>query len=1196
MIRWKIFRFEFAYQLGRISTWLCVAVLLALTFGMSQVITPGDGVYPNNTFLITALTVIGIILWLLMGASIAGKAAARDVQERIHHLIYSTPVSKLDYLCGKFLAAFAVNALLILSLPVGILLFFYLPGTEHGELLPFRPSVYLNVYFLIALPTVFVTTALQFTFAALSRKVMTSYLASLLLAIFPQLIAMSAAKLLGSWDLVELLDPIGVAGVIGSEMQTWTAPDKNTRLIALEGMFLLNRILWLGAATGVLWLTYRRFSFTNPVTNSWWSRFEKRPKPQAETSAEVVVSGADTITVPHVQRSFGFATQFWQLLTMTRASFGMVARNPVGLTLVGAIALASAVFGFSIMTENGIPLLPTTQQVIGYLAAPVGNVSSPWVVIPLLIMYFAGELVWRERDAGLGDVADAAPVPDWVLFTGKFMGLGLIILVWLVLLMACGIGMQLILGYDTFEMDLYLKTLLGLQLVDYVLFALLALVAHVVVNQKHIGYLVALLVFSFIAFPSKFGVEHSMLIFGEDPGWWYTDMRGFGPTLGPWLWFKLYWTAWALLLIVGGRLLWVRGREQNLKHRLRLAQRRITRPTAWVTMIGTGLVFTTGSFIFYNTNVLNEYTRDADIIEWKAEYERRYGQYRNVTQPQLTATKLQVELYPDQQEVKIRGAYTLVNRSTVAIDSIHLGSEPGAELGEVSFIRPVAEVLIDRKLGYRIYALKEPLLPGDSLQVDFEVHYKQVGFRHSATKPLVVENGTFFTNYDLLPAIGYQRYREINDAYNRKKHQLAARPALPSLYDLDARKKPFSTDQTTFEAIVGTAMNEVAVAPGVLHKAWANDGRRYFHYKTNAPIGSEYAILSANYKVTECKWNDVAIRVYSHPGHNQNIERMLRSVKASLDYYTEQFGPYPFEFFTLVEGAGPGGGASADAGIVYFGEQYALLNPDDSPGSFDLPYYIMAHEMAHQWWGLARLTPAYVEGAGVLIESLSVYAGMQVLEKKYGDSHLRQYVNYLHSSYAMPRSLVSATLLQANEEFLYYKKGGLALYALSKYIGKDKVNGALRNLLQRRTSGELLLPTTLDLYEELCQVTPDSLDYLLTDLFKENTYWRLKTEQFEVEETKVGNWLVTLKVQAQKVVVDSAGNEQDIPMNDWFEVGLYEEGKGLNEPLYLRMHRIRSGKQFIKVTVPRKPGSGGIDPNKLMIDVRLEDNVMQRDG
>jgi len=43
------------------------------------------------------------------------------------------------------------------------------------------------------------------------------------------------------------------------------------------------------------------------------------------------------------------------------------------------------------------------------------------------------------------------------------------------------------------------------------------------------------------------------------------------------------------------------------------------------------------------------------------------------------------------------------------------------------------------------------------------------------------------------------------------------------------------------------------------------------------------------------------------------------------------------------------------------------------------------------------------------------------------------------------------------------------------------------------------------------------------------------------------------------------------------------------------MHRIKSGEQTIEITVPQKPGWGGIDPRHLMIDVRLEDNGMQLD-
>lgn len=65
---------------------------------------------------------------------------------------YKTPVTKLDYLGGRFLAAFAVNALLVLSLSLGVLLSFYLPGLAQDGSVPFSPWAYVSVYFLIALP------------------------------------------------------------------------------------------------------------------------------------------------------------------------------------------------------------------------------------------------------------------------------------------------------------------------------------------------------------------------------------------------------------------------------------------------------------------------------------------------------------------------------------------------------------------------------------------------------------------------------------------------------------------------------------------------------------------------------------------------------------------------------------------------------------------------------------------------------------------------------------------------------------------------------------------------------------------------------------------------------------------------------------------------------------------------------------
>ena len=225
---------------------------------------------------------------------------------------------------------------------------------------------------------------------------MTSYLASLLFAVFAQLIAMSAAKLFGNWDLVKLLDPVGVAGIVGSEMANM---DTNTRKIrgSLRWRECFSGIVscGLGLPVGSCGSPTSASALPILLTDRWWSRFKKRQNVHAKPYEETARVGSTAISVPQVKRTFGFATYVCQTLTIAWASFGKIARHPVGLTLVGAIAMVSAVFGDLIMTEFGIPLLPTTQQVLGYLTAPVSSVNTPWVVIPLLIMYFVGELVWQ---------------------------------------------------------------------------------------------------------------------------------------------------------------------------------------------------------------------------------------------------------------------------------------------------------------------------------------------------------------------------------------------------------------------------------------------------------------------------------------------------------------------------------------------------------------------------------------------------------------------------------------------------------------------------------------------------------------------------------------------------------------------------------------------------------------------------------
>jgi len=1145
----------------------------------------------NSPFAIAKTTVFGSLIWLLVAAVIAGEAAARDVATGMHPLTYTAPVSKADYLGGRFIAALVLNALILLAVQAGILLAVYSPGVDAEIIGPFRPAAYLTAYGFIALPNAFVATALQFSLAARSGRAMASYLGSLLLFFMGFFVA---SVLLFKRGLGTLLDPIGIRFVVEDLAHLWTTTEKSWRLMELEGTVLRNRLLWLGIALASLAITYLRFRFAHRTESNWWTRWTRRRDARSPLPAGLGVTASTPISVPQVARAFGFAIHARQTLAIAWDSFRTIAKSWAGLALLAAIPLLTVAVVLDQMVSNGVPLVPATAQVIRELTAPLSAELSRWVIIPLLIVFFAGELVWREREAGLGEITGAMPGSEWAPFLGKFMGLGLVLVVFTALQMAAGMVAQMIQGYQNFETGLYLKILFGLQLPEYLLFALLALVLHVLVDQKYVGHLVAIIAYVFIALASMFGIEHDLLIYGAGPRWSYTEMRGFGPSFEPWLWFKLYWAAWALLLAVVARLLWVRGRERGIGVRFRSARRRFTRPTAIVAATAAALVFTLGGFIFYNTNVLNQYLNASEIVGRRAEYERRYGRYAGIPQPRLTGTNLHVEIHPERRAVEIRGSYRLVNRSAEAIDSIHVATVPTVETGAVAFDRPAAPVIADEELGHRAYALEKPLLPGDALRLDFRVHVEPHGFRESGVDASVATNGTFFTN-GWLPAIGYQRGRELTSASDRREHGLAPRPLIPSLYDVEARKDRGGGIE--FEAVVGTHEDQIAVAPGALRRTWTEGGRRYFHYSTDAPIGNEYAFFSAHYAVHEARWNDpagagqaVSIRIFHHPGHTAHLDRMVRSIQASLDYYTRQFGPYRYGHISVVERPGDGTGIHADATMLTYAEGFSLWNPKDDAGSLDFPFAVVAHEMAHQW----TVPYANVEGAPVMSESIAWYYAMKVVEHARGRNHLRRLLSYMRQPHPIAPIRRGEPLLRGLDPYLAYRKGPFALYALGEYVGEERVNAALRRLLEKHRPEESPLATTLDLYRELQAVTPDSLQYLLHDLFEVNTYWELETERATSEQNGEGAWQVTLDVRARKVVFDSAGVETAVSMDDWVEVGIFapaSEGGELSAPLYVRKHRISSGKQTITVAVPQKPDRAGIDPYHLLIDLKTDDNI-----
>nr|WP_240979178.1 M1 family aminopeptidase [Longimicrobium terrae] len=317
-------------------------------------------------------------------------------------------------------------------------------------------------------------------------------------------------------------------------------------------------------------------------------------------------------------------------------------------------------------------------------------------------------------------------------------------------------------------------------------------------------------------------------------------------------------------------------------------------------------------------------------------------------------------------------------------------------------------------------------------------------------------------------------------------------------------------------------------------------------------------------------------------------------MKAALDYNTASFGPYSYRELRVVEVPRYSNFNRAHPQTIAVSEGGAFLTRV-GPGDVDRPFFVIAHETSHQWWG-GQVSGADVRGRSVISETLAQYSAMMAMEKTLGRDQVQRFYDYEMDRYLEGRRVFTnreVPLLYAEgQDYVYYHKGAVAMYTLRERVGEARVNAALRRFLERYRDAGPPYPTSRDLYAELRAVTPDSLRPLLRDLFEEITLWDVRAQAVRVQPAGAAGYRVTLDVVARKVRADSIGTETEIPMDDVVEIGVFAGEGEPGTPLYLRPHRIRSGRQTITVMVPRAPARAGIDPYGRLIQRERNDNLV----
>lgn len=1042
-----ILRMEWRYQVRQLAFPLAVigfagwaAALIGTGYGPDNAAVNSPYVIMQSMGLVT----LPVIFLLTITCT---SAALRDVEYRMAELVWSTPAGRLNYLAGRFGGAIlaALTALAVATVVLAIAPHFMSLPPER--VIATRPLAYLWAFVLIAVPGTLLFGSVIFAVAALTRSNVASYVTGVFLyalyfvtalLIDSPLMANAGPVTPEAMARAAILDPLGLSAFF-EQTRYWGAAERNARMIALTGNLVWNRVLWAGMAVGALVLVARRFSFV--------IRSERSERSERTEGADGLRSRLRLL------RPFRHLRLAPELRLLTR-----------NLAFAALLAMWVFVIGMEMATsfthaEYFTSLYPTTGFLVNVSLLPLSLFGT------LALTWFAAEVSWRARAARMADILDATPASPWRFYLARLGALAMLIVVLIALTIVVGVVIQLARGYTVLELPLWLSLfpLAGLPLL---LVAVLALLVQSLSPNRWVGLIVSLaLLIGLNEARNLSALSHPILRYGATPALEWSDMNGYGAALGNWAWFMGAWALGgiALTLVTVGA--WPRGRA-TLVQRMRRFAPTLGRAGQLALACSAALFLAVAGRIWYSTTVANRFETSDQLAEWKAGYEKAWRHTASEATPVVTALEASLDLHPREQRYTMRGTLTLANRTAKPIDTVRVVTRRDITVRSLG-IAGAREVRFDSTYRVATWVMDAPLLPGDSTTLQFDVGFADTGLRADGYDNTIVGNGSFVMSHQVVPSLGYRASYELQSQAGRRQYGLAAASAITPLDTTGTTRAPRNEEWLTLDVTVSTDDDQQVVASGNLVRTWRANGRRYYHYVTPGPVTGRFGFASARYQVERARAGGVEVELYYDPRHRVNVPAMLEAATRSLTYFGREFGPYQFPVLRIAEVPSYlGAGALALPGTIYFVEDRGFMTDARDSTRFDIITRRMAHEVAHQWWG-HQLSPADAEGATMLVETLAKYSEQLVLRERRGEKMLEPllYVDEDRYRRGAADDLEDEPGLYrvADQDYIYYGKGGVVMHQLTDSLGEAALNRSLRTLVERFGGPRTPPPTTLDL-------------------------------------------------------------------------------------------------------------------------------------
>ena len=272
---------------------------------------------------------------------------------------------------------------------------------------------------------------------------------------------------------------------------------------------------------------------------------------------------------------------------------------------------------------------------------------------------------------------------------------------------------------------------------------------------------------------------------------------------------------------------------------------------------------------------------------------------------------------------------------------------------------------------------------------------------------------------------------------------------------------------------------------------------------------------------------------------SRSRETLIEAIRSALDFCIDTFGEYPFEQLTLVTTS-----RDFSQSLPGFITLSSLMLADDTwlalYSGLEDPRGLIAHEIAHQWWGHRVTFAGYREAwlsEGMANYAATLYVRKNVSNLRFGrgpttgwrlalterleDGTTLEQIGPLTLGKRLNSSRASAY------EPIVYRKGALVLGMMARAVGEDRFLQALRILVDFVDERDAAI-TTSDFVALLSQITQRQL-YGFAEQFIFATGLPSINYQYRIVSREDGGWRVQGEIARQSSLAFAYGVEEVAP-------------------------------------------------------------------